>query len=156
MSPDGITPILSYNYGYKKHGRLNDTLKLASKVNLVVGVILFFIIFIWKTIGIIICKWKCIGFKFSSKGVKNICICLLLCGFNIINSGYFTAIGDAKASIIIAASRGIVFIILGIKILPTVIGISGVWLTVPFAECMTFIMSMYLVQRKNKYESLMR
>jgi Na+-driven multidrug efflux pump len=32
---DGIGPILSYNYGYKKYDRVNDTLKLASKINLI-------------------------------------------------------------------------------------------------------------------------
>ncbi|SQB92199.1 hypothetical protein [Clostridium tetanomorphum] len=81
------------------------------------------------------------------KGSKTYAFAFLLCGFNIINSGYFTAIGDAKSSIIIAASRGIVFIILGINILPMIIGMRGVWLTVPFAECMTFIIGMYLFKK---------
>jgi len=54
----------------------------------------------------------------------------------------------------IAASRGIVFIILGINMLPMVIGMSGVWLTVPFAECIAFIICMYLVKKNNRKYSI--
>ncbi|WP_129597162.1 MATE family efflux transporter [Anaerophilus nitritogenes] len=145
---DGIGPILSYNYGYKKHDRLNHTLKLASKVNVVVGVVLLFIVFVLgeQLIGLFTNGNKEI-LNLAARGSKIYAFSFLLCGFNIINSGYFTAIGDAKASIIISASRGIVFIILGINILPMTIGMNGVWLTVPFAECMTFIIGMYLVKK---------
>ncbi|WP_053957274.1 MATE family efflux transporter [Inediibacterium massiliense] len=145
---DGIGPILSYNYGYKKYDRLNHTLKLASKVNVVVGVVLFFIIFVLgeQLIGLFTNGNEEI-LNLAVRGARIYAFSFLLCGFNIINSGYFTAIGDAKASIIISASRGIVFIILGINILPMMIGMNGVWLTVPFAECMTFIIGMYLVKK---------
>ncbi|PAB56205.1 MATE family efflux transporter [Anaeromicrobium sediminis] len=147
---DGIGPILSYNYGYKKHDRLNNTLKLASRVNIVVGVVLFFILFgFGKQLVSLFASGNEEILNLAVSGSKLYAFSFLLCGFNIINSGYFTAIGDAKASIIIAASRGIVFIILGINILPMTLGMSGVWLTVPFAECMTFIIGMYLIKQNN-------
>ncbi|AOR25167.1 MATE family efflux transporter [Clostridium taeniosporum] len=147
---DGIGPILSYNYGYKKHDRLNDTLKLASKINLIVGVILFFILFVFgKQLVSLFVSGNENVVNLAVNGSKIYAFAFLICGFNIINSGYFTAIGDARGSIIIAASRGIVFIILGINILPIIIGMSGVWLTIPFAECMTFIISMYLIKKNN-------
>lgn len=147
---DGIGPILSYNYGSQKQDRLDNTLELALKVNLVVGVILFFILFVFgeQLISLFASGNEEI-LNLAVRGSKIYAFAFLLCGFNIINSGYFTAIGDAKASIIIAASRGIVFIILGISILPMIIGMSGVWLTVPFAECITFIICIYLVKKNN-------
>lgn len=147
---DGITPILSYNYGNKKNDRLDDTLKLALKINLAVGVILFFTLFgFGEQLVSVFSKGNEEVLNLAVNGSKIYALSFLLCGFNIINSGYFTAIGDAKASIIIAASRGIVFTILGINILPMIVGMNGVWLTVPFAECMTFIIGMYLVKKNN-------
>ncbi|MCY6372226.1 MATE family efflux transporter [Clostridium ganghwense] len=144
---DGIGPILSYNYGYKKYDRVNGTLKLATKINLIVGVILFFILFLFgkQLVSMFVSGNKEV-LNLAVDGSKIYAFSFLMCGYNIINSGYFTAIGDAKGSIIIAASRGIVFIILGINILPIIIGMSGVWLTVPFAECITFIVGMYLIK----------
>ncbi len=147
---DGIGPILSYNYGFKKYNRLNDLLKLASKVNFVFGTILFFILFIFgEQLVSLFANGNKEVLNLAVEGSKLYAFAFLMCGFNIINSGYFTAIGDAKASIIIAASRGIVFIVLGIKILPAFIGMSGVWITVPFAEFMAFIIGMYLFKRSN-------
>ncbi|MGF7056905.1 MATE family efflux transporter [Brassicibacter mesophilus] len=147
---DGIAPILSYNYGYKKHDRLNDTLKLASKVNLVVGAILFIVLFVFgKQLISLFAGGNNEVLNLAVSGSRIYSFTFLLCGFNIINSGYFTAIGEATGSIIISASRGIVFIILGIKILPMIIGMTGVWLTVPFAECMTFIIGMYIFKKNN-------
>ena len=73
-------------------------------------------------------------------------------GFNIVYSGYFTAIGKAKESIIIAACRGIIFVVIGICILPLIINIKGVWLTIPFAELMTFILAIKLIKKVTNIE----
>ncbi len=148
---DGISPILSYNYGYKKYDRSNDTLKLSKKVNLVIGIVLFFILFVFgeQLVSLFVNGNEAV-LDLGAKGARIYSFSFLICGFNIINSGYFTAIGDARASIIISASRGIVFIVLGIKILPMVIGTSGVWLTVPFAECITLIIGNGMLRRIGK------
>lgn len=145
---DGIAPILSYNYGKKRYDRLSDTLNLAYKVNLAIGVVLFFILFIFG-------KHLISLFTSGNEQVQNLAVrgsrlyafSFLLCGFNIIRSGYFTAMGEAKASIILSASRGIIFIVLGINILPIFVGNNGVWLTVPFAESIAFIIGIYLLKR---------
>ncbi|CAH2215379.1 MATE family efflux transporter [Tepidibacter aestuarii] len=147
---DGITPILSYNYGNKKNDRLDDTLKLALKVNLAVGVILFFTLFgFGEQLVSLFAKGNKDILNLAVSGSRIYAFSFLMSGFNIINSGYFTAIGDAKDSIIIAASRGIIFIVLGINILPMIIGMNGVWITVPFAECITVIIGMHLIKRSN-------
>lgn len=71
-------------------------------------------------------------------------------GFNIVNSGYFTAIGNARSSVIVAASRGLLFIIIGIVMLPMIFGVSGVWMSVPFAEVCTFFIGFYLTYKSRK------
>lgn len=148
---DGIGPILSYNYGCKKYDRVDDSLKLATKVNLVIGIVLFSILFLFsRQLVSLFANGNEEILNLATEGAKIYSFAFLICGYNIIKSGYFTAIGQAKASIIIAASRGLVFIVLGIKILPAIIGINGVWLTIPFAEFMTFIIGVHLVQKKDK------
>lgn len=142
---DGIGPIISYNHGYKDKYRVKKTLNLALKINLIVGLVLFFILFSFgKELVSMFANGNEEVLKLAIDGSKIYAFSFLICGFNIIKSGYFTSIGDARASIIIAASRGIVFVILGIMILPSLIGVSGVWLTIPFAEIVTIIISIYL------------
>lgn len=151
---DGITPILSYNYGYKRKDRVIKTLKLALKINLVLGILLFIILigFGEELISLFADENENV-LNLAVKGSKIYAFSFLLCGFNIINSGYFTAIGDAKASIIIAVSRGILFIFLGIKILPMFMGINGVWFTVPFAEFITLVIGVYLMKKNAIFHS---
>lgn len=148
---DGIGPIISYNHGYKDKDRVKETLNLALKISLIVGVILFFILFVFgKELVSMFAKGNEEVLKLAIDGSKIYAFSFLICGFNIIKSGYFTSIGDARASIVIAASRGIVFVILGIIILPNLIGISGVWLTIPFAEIVTIVISIYLTKISSK------
>ncbi len=69
--------------------------------------------------------------------------------YGILFSGYFTSIGDALSSIIVAICRGMIFILLGITILPQFIGISGVWMTVPVAEVLTLLVVIFLFKKDN-------
>ena len=55
----------------------------------------------------------------------------------------------ADASIVIALSRGLIFL-MGIYLLPTFFGISGVWLSIPFAEAITVLIVLFLLYRRNK------
>ena len=71
----------------------------------------------------------------------------LLNGFNIFSGSFFTALDNAKWSLVISSCRGLVFIVMGITILPFMFGTEGIWLTVPFAELLTVFVSFYLLRR---------
>lgn len=147
---DGIGPIISYNFGDKKYDRVKSVIKLSKGIILGVGIILFVIIFAFgKNLVSMFAGSNKDVLELAVNGSKIYAFVFFMNGFNIVNSGYFTDIGDAKASIIIAASRGIIFIILGIIILPIIFGTSGIWLTVPFAELVTLIIGLRLI-KKNK------
>lgn len=77
--------------------------------------------------------------EMAVQGVRLYSVSFLLNGYNIVQSGYQTALGNAKNSALIAGSRGLIFIFLGMLFLPKLFGISGVWITVPFAEICTLI-----------------
>ena len=76
--------------------------------------------------------------------------CFLFMGFNIYSSAMFTALSNGKTSAFIAFLRTFVFIILGILLLPRVIGVNGLWLALPMAEALTLTISSCLVAREYK------
>lgn len=82
----------------------------------------------------------------ASKGATIYAFVFLTNSFNIIYSVYFTAIGGAKESAMIAFSRGILWIVVGINLLPIYFDLIGVWLTVPLAETMTMLLVIYLIK----------
>jgi putative MATE family efflux protein len=143
---DGINPMLSYNYGYQKYERLKSTLKLAAKVNLAVGTILFMLLFFFgpQLVSLFVRDNPAVT-EMAVVGSKLYAFAFFFSVINIMNSGYFTAIGRAGTSIIISASRGIVLILLGVRFLPMMLGIRGIWITVPLAESITLLIGGFLL-----------
>ena len=74
----------------------------------------------------------------------------LFAGFNILQSGYHTAVGNALVSFLISASRGIICIFIGVLVLPRFMEINGVWATVPLAEAVTIVLCGILMMKNRK------
>ncbi len=146
---DGVRPIISYSFGADNHNRLKEVLKLSIIVNIIIGVIIFIVMsmFCKDLIRLFLNDGKHV-IDIAIRGSKIYGIAFLFNGLNILISGYFTAIDDATSSIIIATSRGIIFILIGIVILPVLFGIDGVWGTIVFAELITLGICFYIIKKK--------
>ena len=145
---NGITPIISYNYGAKNGERIKKLIKLAFKVMIFFGVIctagLFFggesliSLFVSNDPDLIeTTAWAC----------KIYSLAFLVSGLNILASSYFTALEDAKTSAIVSLLRGIVFISLGIILLPRFLGDTGIWATMIFSEVLTLVVALTLMKK---------
>lgn len=78
----------------------------------------------------------------------------LFCGWNIFISGMFTALSNGKVSAVLSFLRTFGLLAGGILMLPRVWGITGVWLAVPVAEGVMFVVSvgcLALVRKKYFY-----
>lgn len=139
---DGIGSIISFNYGKERLDRVNKLFYLAMKVQFAIGICLFGLMFIrGENLIQLFSNLDSNVLTIATNGSKLFAFTFLISGFNIISSGFFTSVGDAKASIVISIIRGLIFIPIGIYILPMIIGMKGIWLTVPTAEIMTGIVS---------------
>lgn len=65
----------------------------------------------------------------------------LLMGINLFASGFFTALNDGRTSALLSLMRTLVFLIIPLLILPAVIGINGVWISIPLAEVFSIALS---------------
>lgn len=146
---DGIISIISYNFGAKLWGRIREAMKIAIGTNFVIG--LLFIAVLWgfgeSIISLFINDSDAAVVDIAVQGSHILGWAFLLNGFNIFAASFFTAMNNAKISLIIATLRGMVFVALGIFIFPKLMGINGIWITTPFAEVMTFGVSLLLVKR---------
>lgn len=149
---DGIIPIIGYNFGAKKKDRIKAVLKLAAKTNTIIGVTLFLGLFLFgeQIIGLFFKNEESKAIEIASYGISIYSFAFLLIGLNILSSSYFTAIGNAKLSIVISALRGLVFVVAGILILPSFFGIEAIWYDIPIAEICTLSISFWLVRRSLK------
>lgn len=147
---DGIGSIVSYNYGAKRMDRVKKTFYLAMCLNLTMGIMVFVILnFFSKELIQIFVHDEPLIIEMAVKGAQLYGISFLFNGFNILQSGYQTSVGNAGLSFLIAACKGIIFISIGIYVLPIVFDINGVWLTLPFAEFMTVLVC-FIIMMKHK------
>lgn len=147
---DGVRPIISYNYGAENEAIVNKTLKASIIVNLLIGIIIFIVIemFSQPLINVFLKDGQSV-LEMATIGARIYGIAFLFNGVNILISSYFTAIDDPMSSIIVAVSRGILFIAIGIFILPYIFGINGIWGSIVFAEVITIIICFKLLKKRN-------
>jgi len=150
---DGVGVIISYNYGSGKMERVKKAIKLAGFSALIIGLGLFAVISIFsrEIISIFLDADNDIVLNFAIEGAKLYALAFIVNGLNVVASGYFTAICNPKRAALIALSKGIVWIGIGIVMLPKLFGIKGIWLTVPVAELLTLILSVSLMYKHFKH-----
>lgn len=144
---DGIGPIVSYNFGAGELKRVRKTMAISYSGNFIFGVILFILLmFFNEPLISLFIKDRPDIVEFASIGAKIYSFAFLLSGANVLASGYFTFIGRGIESALIAMSRGLVFIVLGVLIWPKLFNVNGVWMTPPVAELITFLLTLILLK----------
>lgn len=145
---DGVIPIVSYNYGRGGLERVKAVVKLAARTNLVIGIVLFALLWFSgeQIVALFFKSDESKVIEMAVKGAALYAFAFLFNGLNILASSYFTAIGNARKSVVVSLSRGLVFIVLGIFFLPRWLGIEGIWYVVPVAECCTLLISILLLR----------
>lgn len=149
---DGTVPVVSFNYGAGLYSRIRQAIKVVVRANVVIGIL--FLILLWigggSIISLFLDKDSHHILELASNGSKIMAFAFLINGFNIFCASFFTAIDNAKLSLVIASLRGIVFIVLGITILPQLFGVTGIWMTIPVAELLTMFFAYGLLRRTYK------
>ncbi len=143
---DGITPIVSYNYGAGQTRRVTQVIRISAVINFLIGVATYGVIYLWggELVGMFADGDQAL-ITLTAQGARLYGLMFFLCGFNILASSYYTAIGQAGKSMVVSSSRGLVFILVGVVTLPQIMDVTGVWLVAPFADLVTFVIVIALM-----------
>lgn len=146
---NGVIPVISYNYGAKQYLRVSKVSRLAVKTNLLCGI--FFILtlgfFSRPIIGLFLDASDTAVLDMASHGAIWMSVAFLFNGFNIFSASYFTAIDRPDLSLLVAALRGLVFLVPLILLLPGVWGLDGIWVSIPIAELATAVVAWSILKR---------
>lgn len=85
--------------------------------------------------------------RYAGPGIRLYFLGFLCAVVNIIQAGFFSAIGKGLASSAIAFCRGVGAIVIFAFVLSKAFGITGVWLAFPAAEVFTFLLTILLRRR---------
>lgn len=155
---DGVIPIVSYNYGSGQQERVRAVAGLAARTNLIIGGLLFGLLWIAgeRIVALFFRGDEAQVLDIAVKGASLYAFAFLFNGLNILASGYFTAIGNARKSVIVSLCRGLIFISLGIFWLPRWLGGEGIWYVIPAAECCTLLVVLFLFSRNDSRKRVLR
>lgn len=153
----GSQPLLSQNYGKNKPENVKKLMKYSLLSALVVGIVMYALMSSLSS-GLIsifnadnVEEFKTI----ASQGVLIYFAALPFMGINIVLAMYFTSTNNPRQAFIISILRGLVLIMLSVLILSRLFGLTGVWLSVPITELLTMIISLFLINKTSKKQSIL-
>ncbi len=145
-------PIISYNYGARKHSELKNIFKKS------VNLILFFSLLLTLMSELLAVPLSKIFVGYDAqlltitvRAFRIFAISFLFSGINMFASSFFTALNNGIISALISFLRTLVFQVIMILLLPKIWGVDGVWLAVVVAEILTLFVSVFFFITANKH-----
>lgn len=133
----GAQPIISYNYGAGNPGRVKAAFQLLLKASLVYSTLLWACVMIFPQGFAAMFTNSPELLEFTKTALRIYMACLLLFGIQIACQMTFTALGNAKASILVAVTRKFILLIPLIYFLPLIFSsnpTTAVYMAEPVAD----------------------
>lgn len=144
----GIAPVLSYKYGAQDHAQLKGVIRTSLLFLGAVSLAVIVASLVWDDALVhIFIQPTSPTFAVTKHGLRLFSIAYLFMGVNIFMSAMFTALSNGVVSALLAMSRTLVFLVLALLGLPLMLGLDGVWLAVPVAEGVSFVLAWGMYRR---------
>lgn len=152
----GIQPIVSVNFGAKKHTNIIRLMTYGFSTALILGILFYGIGLVYSDN---ITQWfnsenDAVLAAITKKGIALYFMAFLFMGLNIVSIAFFSAVAKPKQSFILSLLRGLILVIPLLFILSSFFDLTGVWLTLPFTEGLTLLLTIYFIRRYFKKTNL--
>lgn len=151
---NGMVPIVAYNYGARKPGRIIKTIKLSVMYAMCIMFVGFLLFQLMPDVflALFLAEGETSGdlLTIGVPALRTITISWLFAGFGIVSSSVFQALGHGVLSLIVSLVRQL-FVLLPVAfVLSRVHGLDAVWWAFPIAEifsvtlCGVFLRRVYV------------
>ncbi len=146
----GIAPVISYNYGANDVQRLKKIHHISMKLIIVASILLTALCMLCAPIMVrFFAKNNEVVYTMALHGFRIFSTSCLLVGVNVYASALFTALNDGKTSAILSFCRTVVFLVIPVFVLPIIMGLDGVWASIPVGELLSIMMVVYYFRKLN-------
>ncbi len=148
----GFIPIAGFNYGAKNKKRVEQVIRTALLYATGFATLVFLMINIFSnSIGSIFTSELSVLEK-APAAIRWVFVATPIVGVQLIGAAYYQAIGKALPALLLSLTRQGFFFIPLVYILPSFLGINGVWLAFPIAELLAAIVTgCFLAYELRKY-----
>lgn len=144
---NGMVPIIAYNYGAGKKGRLIKTIKLSIAYAVVLMLIGFAVFQIFPAQLFALFEASETMLSIGIPALRIISISFLLAGFSIVCSSVFQALGNGVYSMFVSIARQLVVLLPVAYLLSLSGSVTNVWWAFPIAELMSVLLSSFFMYR---------
>lgn len=130
-------PIISFNYGNQAYGRIAATFKQAIGTAFLSGIGLSLCCLLFNRPIAEIFLGNGMAYGLAVAGIPLFAICPIFFISNMAMIGYYQSIEKAWIASLISLLRGLVVLVPSFMILPSLIGVAGLWLAIPMSEFIT-------------------
>ena len=143
----GMQPIVGYNYGSGRLDRVRGTVRLSIKASTIITVVSYaaFMVFTKTIVGIFTTDASLV--LMASHALRLVILLFPFVGFQVVASGYFQALGEAKEALVLALLRQVILLLPIVLVLPTYLGLEGVWWSFPIADGVAALITAWLLAR---------
>ncbi|SHM58257.1 putative efflux protein, MATE family [Anaerosporobacter mobilis DSM 15930] len=144
-------PLLALNYGAGKYDRINQVKRLGLGFSFATGIVFAVVGFCFPefVVGLFIHPSKEVQ-ELAPMAIQIYFISFILMVPNIFYSNYFQSTLQPIYALIICVLRGLILSGVLVYILPTILGVKGIWMTMIFVECITLAVIIAFVLREKR------
>ena len=146
----GAQPLVSQCYGKRDRAGVRKLLGLGSGTALALAAALYLVAFGFTDalVAVFNSENSALMARYAFTGMRIYFIGYLFAGFNIVSSGYLSAVNRPTEASITSISRGVVAIVACSLVLSALFGMNGVWAAFPASEAMTVALTLFLLRGK--------
>ena len=144
-------PLLALNYGAGKYDRINQVKRLGLGFSFATGIVFAVVGFCFPefVVGLFIHPSKEVQ-ELAPMAIQIYFISFILMVPNIFYSNYFQSTLQPIYALIICVLRGLILSGVLVYILPTILGVKGIWMTMIFVECITLAVIIAFALREKR------
>lgn len=154
----GMQPIAGYNYGAQHYDRLMKVVVDAAVAATAVVVVGFVVAVTIPEACVRLFTTDEELIAMAAHGLLLTNILFPVVGYQMVVTNFFQSIGKANISIFLSLSRQLLFLLPALIVLPPLIGIDGVWASIPVADgtaaiVAAWIMAVYMKKFKQQHRA---
>ena len=144
----GMQPIAGYNYGAQQYHRVNEVLKLAIWGATAVTTFTFMVGELIPELTVSIFTTDEGLISRAAEGFRIAVLVFPIVGFQMVTSNFFQSIGMANKAIFLSLTRQLLFLLPCLIILPTFMGVAGIWWSMPASDLAASIVAAVLLYKQ--------
>ncbi len=157
----GFMPIAGYNFGAKKYSRVRETINTSIKYAGFWAIVIFIGIMVFSDVSVALFLSDKGGdaqtiadnaelLKRTPNALRWVFAATPIIVIQLIGSAYFQSIGKAVPALLLSLTKQGFFLIPLILILPTFLGVWGVWIAFPIADILSTLVTGYFLNKEVK------